>query len=278
MWRNTRSSARSSSSSSSSTSSAQSENNDSNIINNNKIFCFGDSLTAGTSPPSFQNYPYAIHLESKLNSITLDEEQKQQQQQQQQNKYMVRHFGLPGWTATQLSSTEGNLQSTLERIKTSTQTYPKLVIILAGTNDLAYCTNNKDCINIFNSIRSIHDICHERNIDTVALSIPTSAWQSSQNGSDAASFAKLINEKIERWAVERRSIVNAEKEEEEEEEEQQQQQQLKQPMVHFVPFPIVEYDPSSGFWAPDGLHFSPQGYLFIGDSLAPIVKNILDHE
>lgn len=235
---------------------------------NNKIFCFGDSLTAGTAPPSFQEFPYAIHLESKLNSITSSE----QEQEQKKKKYLVRHFGRPGWTATQLSSLEGNLQSILERIKTSTNTFPKLVIILAGTNDLAYCTNNNECDNIFNSIKSIHDICHERNIDTMALryviemkllktisvlqtettsltpsiivlstsivnSIPTSAWQS-QSGNNASSFAKLINGKIESWAAERN-----------------------QPKVHYVPFPIAEYDPNSGFWSPDGLHFSKEGYV-----------------
>lgn len=231
---------------------------------NNKIFCFGDSLTAGTSPPSFQEHPYSSHLESKLNSITSVEEE------QQKNKYLVRHFGLPGWTATQLSSPEGNLQSTLERINTSTNTYPRLVIILAGTNDLAYCTNSDECDDIFNSIKSIHDICHERNIDTVALSIPTSGYQS-QSGNNASSFAKLINNKIESWATERRT-VNASTD------ANNQNIGPIQPLVHYIPFPITEYDAASGFWSPDGLHFSPEGYSFIGESLAPIVKHILDSE
>ena len=31
-----------------------------------RIFCFGDSLTAGTSPPEFATYPYAPHLEAAL--------------------------------------------------------------------------------------------------------------------------------------------------------------------------------------------------------------------
>ena len=31
-----------------------------------RILCFGDSLTAGTSPPLLENYPYAIHLEQAL--------------------------------------------------------------------------------------------------------------------------------------------------------------------------------------------------------------------
>jgi lysophospholipase L1-like esterase len=47
-------------------------------------------------------------------------------------------------------------------------------------------------------------------------------------------------------------------------------------LVHYVPFPIETYDPTSGYWSPDGLHFSPEGYKFIGESLAPIIANILN--
>ena len=34
-----------------------------------KIFYYGDSFTAGTSPPDFKEYPYAQHLESTLNKL-----------------------------------------------------------------------------------------------------------------------------------------------------------------------------------------------------------------
>jgi lysophospholipase L1-like esterase len=231
---------------------------------NYKIFCFGDSLTAGTSPPSFQDYPYAPHLESKLNELD------QNQNQNQQKKYLVRHFGLPGWTSTQLSSHEGNLNSILERIKDASSdgnTYPSLVIILAGTNDLSYCTNENQCHDIFQSIQNIHYICHEKNIDTVGLSIPPSAWQCQSNSNNAASYATLINEKIQTWATETQEAAAKVAVEGGGE---------NRPVVHFVPFPIHGYDHSSGYWSSDGLHFSPEGYTFIGKELAPQVKNILD--
>ena len=275
-------------------------NNNSKISHNmvkKKVFCFGDSLTAGTAPPSFQEYPYAKHLESKLNELV----QVQLEQQQQEigvdavpNPYMVRHYGLPGWTATQLSSPEGNLNSILERIKaqstksaentndttsnTRTDTnadtgYPSLVIILAGTNDLAYCTNETQCQSIFQSIQSIHHLCHDKNIDTIALTIPSSAWQcqGNESGNNAAMYAKLINDKLESWATERqeRDLVDSNID---------GGGNTSSAVVHYVPFPIEAYDPSIGYWSSDGLHFSAEGYAFIGESLAPIVKNILERQ
>lgn len=243
-----------------------------------KIFCFGDSLTAGTAPPSFQEYPYARHLESKLNELVqLEHKQTEDDAIPSPNQsFMVRHYGLPGWTATQLSSPEGNLTPILERIKIQSKSaentdstsnedtnsstgYPSLVIILAGTNDLAYCTNETQCQSIFQSIQSIHQLCHDKNINTIALSIPSSAWQCQDNssGSNAAMYAKLINDKLESWAM---------------------MEQNEQTVVHYIPFPIETYNPSSGYWSPDGLHFSPEGYAFIGESLAPTVKNILEIE
>ena len=182
----------------------------------------------------------------------------------------MRHFGLPGWTANQLSSAEGNLDPLLERIKDQTQTYPSLVIILAGTNDLAYCTDVDQCHDIFQSIVRIHTICHEKNIDTIALSIPSSAWQSQGKNNDAASFAKLINEKIESWAVEMKIGQDSI------DDEMETHQLERGPVVHYVSFPITGYDPSSGYWSPDGLHFSAAGYQFVGESLATNVKDIFD--
>lgn len=220
----------------------------------NKIFCFGDSLTQGTSPPSFQEYPYSKHLEYTLNSIAINNDDQQTEQ------YMVRHYGKPGWTAKQLASSEGNLSPLLDRIQSSTNEYPSIVIILAGTNDLAYCSSENQCHDIFQSITKIHEICHKKNIDTIALSIPSSAWQSSYK--NAAFYSKSINEKIETWAMETKTLATT--------------TEKKCPIAHFVEFPIVAYVRSSGYWATDGLHFSPEGYSFIGKSLAPLVKNVMD--
>lgn len=256
------------SSSSTSLSASQLQNTSNNYKNHNKIFCYGDSLTAGTAPPSYEEYPYARDLELKLNSLPVSGDDQVQVEYgenytSQNQKCIVRHSGLPGWTAAQLASPEGNLISILDRIKSSTGTYPSIVIILAGTNDLAYCTNESQCNEIFHSIQRIHGICHDRQIDTVALSIPPSAWQN-QSNNDSAKYAKLINDEIQHWTIETKQKVVL-----------NEVLGDRQPIADYVSFPITSYDPSSGFWSSDGLHFSPEGYKFIGESLALPIKEII---
>eukprot|EP00547_Thalassionema_nitzschioides_P000453 CAMPEP_0194204968 /NCGR_PEP_ID=MMETSP0156-20130528/4349_1 /TAXON_ID=33649 /ORGANISM="Thalassionema nitzschioides, Strain L26-B" /LENGTH=207 /DNA_ID=CAMNT_0038931115 /DNA_START=165 /DNA_END=788 /DNA_ORIENTATION=- len=196
-----------------------------------KIFCFGDSLTAGTSPPFFEEFSYAKHLEEKLRTEPGLETS------------LVRWKGYPGWTSSTLLQ-DGGLPGIIDKIRESAGNLD-LVIILAGTNDLAYGT---DCQIILNSITGMHDIVHAKGGKTIALSIPPSGWQAKSNS--ARSLANSVNDKLESWAKENDKTT-------------------------FTPFPIQEFDRNSGFWSPDGLHFSPDGYQKIGESLTPIVANIL---
>lgn len=195
-----------------------------------KIFCYGDSLTAGTSPP-FYEYPYAKYLEEKLRKVPGMEES------------LVRWKGYPGWTSTQLLK-DGGLPSMIDKVHASAGSLD-LVIILAGTNDLAY---ESDSQIILDSITDIHDVAHLKGCNTIALSVPPSAWQAQSDSAKA--LANDLNVKLESWAN-------------------------KSSMATFVPFPIQEFDRNSGDWATDGLHFSAEGYQKIGESLAPIVENVL---
>lgn len=140
---------------------------------------------------------------------------------------------------------DGGLSETLDKIKSSTGTPVDLVIILAGTNDLAY---ENDCNVIFRSICAIHDIAHCRGIRTIAVSVPPSAWQ--QSDENASKVANDVNVKLESWCQD-------------------------EDRVTFAPFPIRQYERSSGLWCGDGLHFSPEGYTLIGQSLASSVVDTL---
>jgi len=51
-----------------------------------RILCYGDSLTAGTSPPFNELFPYGPYLETELNTSKEEE-------------VVVRWRGLPGWTS-----------------------------------------------------------------------------------------------------------------------------------------------------------------------------------
>ena len=199
-----------------------------------KVFCYGDSLTAGTSPPLNQEFPYAKHLQEKLRTMPGLESS------------IVRWKGYPGWTSSALLS-EGGLPALLDNIHASAGTLD-LMIILAGSNDLAYETDSQA---ILNSITDMHDIALSKGSKTIALGIPPSGWQVQSNS--ARVLANSVNSQLESWAKENESIF-------------------------FAPFPIQEFDRSSGFWSPDGLHFSPDGYKKIGESLVPIVADILNRD
>jgi len=196
-----------------------------------KIFCYGDSLTAGTSPPLKEDFPYGKHLQETLRSVPGFESS------------LVRWKGYPGWTSSALFSDSG-LAGLLNNIHASVGTLD-LVIILAGTNDLAY---NFDCEEIFESISSIHNIAHSKGCKTVALGIPPSGWQAQSES--AKTVANNVNSKLKDAAAKIDSKMT------------------------FVPFPI-DFDRNSGYWSSDTLHFSPEGYRQIGESLSPIISDIL---
>ena len=140
-----------------------------------RVFCFGDSLTAGTSPPLDELYPYAPALEKALGPSVL-----------------VRHRGLPGVRADamlQYADDEQNgLRSLLRRSN------PALVIILAGTNDLGYAS---DSAPIVRSVCGLHELSHELGVPSLAVGIPPSAYQAMQP--EAAARARAVNEELRAW-------------------------------------------------------------------------------
>ena len=121
-----------------------------------------------------------------------------------------------------------------------------VVVLLAGTNDLGYQRPVQD---IADSIESLHKLCYDENVPhTVAIGIPPSAYQSSNK--EASEYAKQINAKIEHYCQ-------------------------SEPRATYFSFPFA-WSPNDKRWASDGLHFSPTGYKELGESLAPVVKGILE--
>lgn len=197
-----------------------------------RILCYGDSLTAGTAPPDDALYPYAPHLESTL--------------KERGNNVMVRHLGFPGWTTSQMIQDAGSATGLRTTVRGCMPL--KLVILLAGTNDLAY---TEDPTDITNNVLALHAICHEEGVKhTLAVGIPSSGYQSMNNA--AASLAQMVNNELKEYCqTEYRAT--------------------------FVPFPF-EYARDDEKWAYDGLHFSAEGYRVLGLSLAPIVEQIITVE
>ena len=196
-----------------------------------RVFCYGDSLTAGTSPPLDYLYPYAPSLEQALGTATA----------------VVRHRGLPGATAAMMLQNPDDEIRGLRGLLKKTQ--PALVVILAGTNDLGY---NSESAPIVTAVCGLHEIAHSLGISTVAVGIPPSAYQSMQ--SEAAELANMVNRELQAWCGDRPGSL-----------------------CTFTDHPVASWSKGDARWAPDGLHFSPEGYRVLGEGLAPVVSEMLLH-
>jgi len=232
-----------------------------------RIFCYGDSLTAGTSPPLDQLFPYGPHLERVLNecmSPSLSSE----------GAVMVRWRGLPGWTSSAMvdymNDSSVGLQSVLDGIRNPSLS---LVIILAGTNDIGSLTSsmfdsgssstsnkmnddeNVDVSLAVDPILSLHKACLEcedengkKGIHTLAVGIPGSAWQ--EMNPNASQLCTDMNDALQAFAT-------------------------LEDRVSYVDFPFP-YQRGDSKWSGDGLHLSSEGYEVLGKGLAPRVKQILE--
>ena len=165
---------------------------------------------------------------------------------------------MPGWTATTLNEyindSNVGLQPVLDQIRTLS-----LVIILAGTNDIGTYTSTSigedfDVDEAVSPVLRLHqacldsvDDCGDQTLQTIALGIPTSAWQ--EVNSDAARLCIEMNERLRKFADANERVT-------------------------YVDFPF-SFQRGSPNWSPDGLHFSPDGYQLLGQSLSTVVKGIL---
>jgi lysophospholipase L1-like esterase len=193
------------------------------LTRTHRILCFGDSLTAGLSGMNF--YPYAPYLEQALEST------------------QVRHAGFSGWTSTQLAEAAEGDRGLATLIRKVHNPAVSLVIILAGTNDLAYSLDSE---NIAQSVLNLHRLALEAGAPrTLAIGIPESAYQSVHI--DVKTAAALVNKVLR----------------------ESQSQTMK-----YVEFPF-DYKRGDENWHPDGLHFTETGYRVLGEYLAPTVKQIL---
>ena len=203
------------------------------------VECFGDSLTAGTSP-NFQPftpmrlYPYAHQLESSL---------KEEEGRGLGEKVSVHHEGFPGYTASELLRVAGGLR---QRLQTT-----DVVVLLAGTNDLGHRHTAAD---VAGGVWKLHEMCHAAGAKTLALAIPGSAWQeasrSARQSADEAN--RLLREKCEQHAALCR---------------------------FFDWPAAINYKANDGsdasLWNTDGLHMTEAGYVALGRALATPVVELL---
>mmetsp|Transcript_25883 Transcript_25883/g.34360 ORF Transcript_25883/g.34360 Transcript_25883/m.34360 type:complete len:260 (+) Transcript_25883:1-780(+) len=213
-----------------------------------RVFCYGDSLTAGTAPPLFELYPYAPHLERAVNAARSSSSSSS-------SPVQIRWRGLPGWTSSNMKediddSTIG-LRSTILKISNPSIS---LVVLLAGTNDLAYASKASDVTDV---LIDMHNMCLEQGVKrTIAVGIPQSAWQN-QN-LEVKNMVKEVNASLESYCKETQATRGE-----------------KGNYATFCPFPF-EYAANDVKWSSDGLHLTSEGYEALGLGLVPTVLDVLD--
>lgn len=187
------------------------------------VLAYGDSLTAGYCNAGFSFASYALAIEAAAPNILCD------------------HMGYSGWTAKEMVIS-CTLPLTLTCADREGYKYD-LVIIMAGTNDLACFDEDQIAQNLW----KLHQSAHEQGVRTLAVSVPES--QAQTEFELLAKVAKTVNNKLE----ERCSQDN---------------------LATFVKCPIP-YDKASGYWEEDGLHMSFAGYEALGQALLPHVLQVL---
>ena len=198
------------------------------------IFCYGDSLTAGTVPGTPVLHPYAAFLEKNMKILDSNVDVK------------VDWIGHPGWTASSMVEHQ-DLKRALKRSE-GVNGY-SLAVILAGTNDLGYAfqmqgDEDEAAEKITESVVALHKLAHEEGVPTLAIAIPDSKFQA--HYPKAKSIARKLNKNIESWCTQHED------------------------MTSFFDFPFG-WKENDEKWGKDGLHFTEEGYFEIAKHLAPII-------
>ena len=242
---------------------------------NPTVLCFGDSLTTGYTKNGRKFHPYSSNLQTKLSEdlgVPCNCVSNGGNGETASNFASSSHLSNPSNVDVCRRKYAG-LRHCLEEHR------PSLVIIMAGTNDLAEApdtlwnnkiqTPEKEANAILQSLATLHKVCHDAGISTVACSVPPSRaststsedWAANSSLKDYCMVWNLLNEKIRAFCEERRKASSS--------------SALSSLVDYFDVAEHVAYFPESSYWGHDGLHMSAKGYDRLGERLAPMVADIL---
>jgi len=113
-----------------------------------------------------------------------------------------------------------------------------VAVIMVGTNDLSYAHPAEQ---ILSDVQKLHALCHRRGVRTIALPIPPSTYATGNAVQRISAHWSVFNKALEEWAA------------------------TLHDKVLFVNTNVaIPFSMSSGDWASDGLHMTPQGYAALG--------------
>ncbi|CAI0655402.1 unnamed protein product [Colletotrichum noveboracense] len=191
-----------------------------------RIFCFGDSLTAGFSAYGSVYHPYSIALTQKLSKDL------------SHTQVIATDNGMPGDVVTQGAFAQ----------RFASEVYD-WVIILGGTNDLAYSVPPEK---IFQSLLAVYNTALEKGSKVLALTVPETAIKHTKV--DAArsqlNSAILSHEAPNYYAFD----LNAR-----------------------IPYHALPDRERKKYWD-DGVHFTPAGYDWMGGHIAEALGNFIELE
>ena len=232
---------------------------------NSTVLCFGDSLTAGYAKGGNEFHPYATSLQTKLSDLGV-------------RCTCIANGGNGARVADFVSPNHLDNPTNVDvcgreysGLRHSLMTHrPRVVIIMAGTNDLAMEIESPDVLadSILRSLAALHQMCHDAGASTIACSVPPNAALTTK--SEASVKSSSLEVYVKTWKALNNKIRSfcAEKKEEKE-------FLLSASLRYFDVSEHVPYFPGSAYWGWDCLHMSANGYDRFGEMIAPTVANLL---
>ncbi|KAL0938805.1 gdsl-like lipase [Colletotrichum truncatum] len=207
-----------------------------------RIFCFGDSLTAGYSAYGTVYHPYSIALTKKLSNDLSD------------TQIIATDNGMPGDVVSHVAfakrfESEVFLMCFYADLNLVNQNKYDWVVILGGTNDLAY---NIPPERTFESLKAVYDSALEKGSKVLALTVPEVHYKSA----DLDDRRRKLNSAILSHKAPNYYAFD---------------------LNPRIPYHALPDRDRKKYWD-DGVHLTPAGYDWMGGHVAEALGNFIELE
>jgi lysophospholipase L1-like esterase len=231
-----------------------------------KILAFGDSLTEGYTDFGTRFHPYGWALQASLKKLLPTLTQPTNSILPRPTKVTVDIEGQSGDCV--LYSLDGEFEERLRDAAPAGEGKYDLIVILGGTNDLAYKMGKdlEGAEEIFTQgLKVLYNyVLQKTSASLLLMTVPERAidTRDSELGRRAKASRLHLNDLIKKWVAEQKERV------------------FVMDLAPMIPFPEdgAEYDETpfdESIWSPDGLHMSDGGYDYVGEQLAKVVHRLL---